>query len=64
MSQGLSTPPERAPSVPSPPHPTPTHLIQALLLSAFRPPLNTLAHGQPLQPAVGLVKGAEEGGGI
>lgn len=44
------------------PHP-PTHLIQALLLSAFRPPLNTRAHGQPLQPAVGLVKGAEEGGG-
>lgn len=48
------------------PHPTPpphTHLIQALLLSAFRSPLNTLSHGQPLQPAVGLVKGAEEGGG-
>lgn len=52
------------------PHPpslhTHTHLIQALLLSAFRPPLNTLAHGQPLQPAVGLVKGLEEsawGGG-
>lgn len=43
------------------PHP-PTHLIQALLLSAFRPPLNTLAHGQPLQPAVGLVKGVERGG--
>ncbi|CAB1451594.1 unnamed protein product [Pleuronectes platessa] len=37
-----------------------THLIQTLLLSAFRPPLNTLAHGQPLQPAVGLVKGVEE----
>ena len=47
---------------PHPPH-THTHLIQALLLSAFRPPLNTLAHGQPLQPAVGLVKGVEEGGG-
>lgn len=44
------------------PHPA-THLIQTLLLSAFRPPLNTLAHGQPLQPAVGLVKGVEEGGG-
>ena len=44
------------------PHPA-THLIQALL-SAFRPPLNTLAHGQPLHPAVGLVKGVEEVGGI
>lgn len=41
-----------------------THLIQTLLLSAFRPPLNTLAHGQPLQPAEGLVKGVEKGGGI
>lgn len=41
-------------------HPPPkhTHLIQPLLLSAFRLALNTLAHGQRLQPAVGLVKGA------
>lgn len=46
------------------PHTPHTHLIQALLLSAFKPSLNTLAHGQPLQPAVALVKGVEEGGGL